>query len=268
MCLALLALDAHPRYAVVIAANRDEYHARPTLSAAWQPEGWLGGRDLEARGTWLGVTREGRYALLTNVRDPARKQPGAPSRGLLVPRILDDASEVPQALARLRASAARYNGYNLLAGTPREAAWTSNYGDGVRTLGSGLYGLSNALLDATWPKVVRTRRALADWVARGDEDPEPLFAALADRSRAPDEELPSTGVPLEWERRLSAPFIVSPGYGTRSSTVLTIDRDGKVRFVERSFDAEGIRSGEVEQTFTIDRTLRQAVRSASPAPRA
>ena len=108
MCLAFLALDAHPRYAVVIAANRDEYHARLTAAAAWQPEGWLGGRDREAGGTWLGVTREGRYALLTNVRDPARKHPDAPSRGVLVPQILDDTNAVAQALYN---AIVRFRGY-------------------------------------------------------------------------------------------------------------------------------------------------------------
>jgi uncharacterized protein with NRDE domain len=253
MCLALLALDAHPRYAVAIAANRDEYHARPTIRATWQEENWLGGRDLEAGGTWLGVTRSGRFALLTNVRDPARKHPHAPSRGLLVPKVLSDpADDVPQSLASVRESGARYNGFNLLAGTPREAAWTSNYSDGVRRLQRGLFGLSNALLDVPWPKIMRTRAALAAWVGRGDADVEPLFAALADRAMAPDPELPSTGVPLEWERRLSAPFIVSDGYGTRSSTVVTIDRDGHVRFIERSFTAGGDLDGEVEHRFSVE----------------
>src|SRR5512145_478314 len=135
MCLALLALDAHPRYAVVIAANRDEYHARPTAAASWWDEGWLGGRDLTAGGTWLGLTRRGRFALLTNVRDPSRKLPDAPSRGTLVPQVLADPADVPRSLQRLRGSSLRYNGFNLLAGTPSEAAWTSNYGDGVRALG-------------------------------------------------------------------------------------------------------------------------------------
>jgi uncharacterized protein with NRDE domain len=252
MCLALLALDAHPRYAVVIAANRDEYHARGTAPAAWQREDWLGGRDLEAGGTWLGVTRSGRFALLTNVRDPARRHPHAPSRGLLVPKVLSDPADVPQSLATVRESGARYNGFNLLAGTPHDAAWTSNYGDGVRRLQSGLFGLSNALLDVPWPKVMRMREALASWVRRGDDDAEPLFSALADRAVAPDPALPSTGVPLEWERRLSAPFIVSDGYGTRSSTVVTIDRDGNVRFTERSFSAGGKLDGEVEHRFSVE----------------
>lgn len=251
MCLALLALDAHPTYVVVVAANRDEYHARPTAPAAWWEEGWLAGRDLRAGGTWLGVTREGRFAFLTNVRDPARNDPAAPSRGSLVPAVLSSASDTALSLARMRAEAAGHNGFNLLAGTQEGAAWMSNRTPDVKVLERGTYGLSNALLDTPWPKVVRTKAALADWLGRGDTDPEPLFSALARRAVEADADLPSTGVTLEWERRLSAPFIVSDAYGTRSSTVLTIARDGEVHFVERSFDPRGLPTGRVEHRFRI-----------------
>jgi uncharacterized protein with NRDE domain len=251
MCLALLALDAHPWYSVVIAANRDEHHARPTAPAAWWDEGWLAGRDLRAGGTWLGVTRAGRFAFLTNVRDPASNNPAAPSRGTLVPSVLSDASDIATSLERVRSVGVRHNGFNLLAGTPAAAAWTSNRSPDVKALKRGTYGLSNALLDSVWPKLVRTKAALADWLARGETDSEPLFTALADRTLAADADLPSTGVTLEWERRLSAPFIVSDDYGTRSSTILTIDRGGDARFVERSFDAGGLRTGQVEHRFGI-----------------
>ncbi len=251
MCLALLALDAHSLYSVVIAANRDECHARPTAPAAWWDEGWLAGRDLRAGGTWLGVTREGRFALLTNVRDLARNDPAAPSRGSLVPAVLADASGIERSLDNLRDASASHNGFNLLAGTPEAAAWMSNRSPAVQALGPGTYGLSNALLDSPWPKLVRSKAALVDWLTRGEADPEPLFTALADRAFAADTELPSTGVTLEWERRLSAPFIVSDTYGTRSSTVLTIDRDGDASFVERSFDPGGLSSGQVEHRFRV-----------------
>ena len=251
MCLALLALDAHPLYSVVVAANRDEHHARPTAPAAWWDEGWLAGRDLRAGGTWLGVTRAGRFAFLTNVRDPASNNTAAPSRGSLVPSILSDTSDVATSLERVRSAGACHNGFNLLAGTPSGAAWTSNRSPDVTVLERGTYGLSNALLDSLWPKLVRTKAALAEWLARGETDPEPLFTALADRTLAVDADLPATGVTLEWDRRLSAPFIVSDGYGTRSSTILTIDRDGDTRFVERSFDAGGLRTGQVDHRFRI-----------------
>ena len=251
MCLALLALDAHPLYSVVIAANRDEYHARPTAPAAWWDEGWLAGRDLRAGGTWLGVTREGRYALLTNVRDPASNDPTAPSRGSLVPAVLADPSDVSSSLEHVRAAALRHNGFNLLAGTPAGAAWMSNRAPAQKALTRGTYGLSNALLDSPWPKLQRTKAALADWLARGEADLEPLFTALAHRALAADADLPSTGVALEWERRLSAPFIVSDAYGTRSSTVLTIGRDGNACFVERSFDSGGALTGQAEHRFRV-----------------
>ena len=249
MCLALLALDAHPSYALVVAANRDEYHPRPTAPAHWWEEGLLAGRDLHAGGTWLGVTRHGRFALLTNFRDPSRNDGNAPSRGSLVPDVLLDSSDAAAAVARIVEAGARYNGFNLLAGTHARATWGSNRAARTKALGRGTYGLSNALLDEPWPKVVSTRRALDTWVAGGEEDIEPLFEALAQRALAPDAELPATGVALEWERRLSAPFILSDTYGTRSSTVFTLDRAGNARFVERSFDAEGDVVGEVEERF-------------------
>lgn len=249
MCLAVLAFDQHPRFVAVIAANRDEYHARPSQAAAWWSEGWLAGRDLKAGGTWLGVTRSGRFALLTNVRDPSRHDPHAPSRGSLVTQVLADPAPLAEALERARIGGAHHNGFNLLAGSPRECAWTSNRAGEVRTLRAGLYGLSNAQLDVPWPKLERTRAALARWVDEGSENTEPLFDALADRALAHDAELPSTGVTLEWERRLSAPFILSEAYGTRSSTVLTLGRDGEIRFLERSFTATGARLGEVSYRF-------------------
>lgn len=253
MCLAVVALDSHRRYSLVVAANRDEYHARPTAAAAWWDGSLLAGRDLEAGGTWLGVTRRGRFALLTNVREPHRVDRNAPSRGTLVPDVLRDAAPIADALDRARARGARHNGFNLLAGTADTAAWTSNRAERVVVLAPGVHGLSNALLDAPWPKVLRTEAAVTAWLAQDHDDPEPLFDALADRGTAPDHELPATGVPLEWERRLSAPFIVSDGYGTRSSTVVTVDRAGCVRFVERSFDAAGNLCGEVEHRFDVER---------------
>ena len=251
MCLAVVALDSHHRYALVVAANRDEFHARPTAPAAWWDDTLLAGRDLEAGGTWLGVTRSGRFALLTNVREPHRIDRNAPSRGALVPDVLRDAAPVHEALDCARARGARHNGFNLVAGSADTAAWTSNRAERVVALPPGVHGLSNALLDAPWPKVMRTEAAVATWLESGRDDPEPLFAALADRTTAPDAELPSTGVPLEWERLLSAPFIVSEKYGTRSSTVVTVDRDGHVRFVERSFDPSGRRCGEVVHRFDV-----------------
>lgn len=252
MCLALLALDAHPHYAVVIAANRDEYHQRPTAAAHWWNEGWLAGRDLAAGGTWLGATRAGRWALLTNVREPGRHNPAAASRGALVPRILADEDAPSATLTSIIGRPDALNGFNLLAGDPGSAHFASNRASGVAALGSGVFGLSNnAALDVAWPKVTRTKAALESWCNAGSDDFAPLFALLADTAQAPDDELPATGVPLEWERLLSAPFIVGDRYGTRASTIVTIARNGQVRFAERGFDGAGRVSGENDFRFDL-----------------
>ena len=251
MCLALLAIGAHERYAVVVAANRDEFHERAAAPASWWPEGWLAGRDLAAGGTWLGVTRAGRWGLITNVREPGRHDVAAPSRGTLVPSMLAETAPVLERLERTVAGAMRHNGFNLVAGTCREAHWGSNRTTTPLSLATGVYGLSNAALDTPWPKVVRTKAALTDWCERGDNDLEPLFGVLGDRAGAPDAELPATGLTHERERLLSAPFIVSAEYGTRCSTVLTIGHDGTARFVERSFDAAGRSIGVVDERFRI-----------------
>lgn len=255
MCLAVIALDAHPRFALVIAANRDEFHARPAAAAAWGDappfEGVLAGRDLEAGGTWLGVRRDGRWALLTNVREGGRREPGARSRGELVPQVLARDAHAGT-LREVANHGSGYNGFNLLAGIGAEAAWTSNRAPEVVPLRSGLHGLSNALLDTRWPKLARTQALVAHWCGRGDHDLAPLFAALSDRTRAADADLPATGVSLERERLLSAPFIVSDDYGTRCSTVFTIDRRGRAHFRERSFDARGAPTGEAAYDFALD----------------
>ena len=252
MCLAVVALDAHPRHAVVLAANRDEAHARPALPAAWWTDvapPLLAGRDLEGGGTWLGVDRRGRFAFVTNVRDPARHDRAAPTRGTLVPRVLADDAPVDVAVARAVQDGRALNGFNLLAGDAHGAAWGSNRGVAGERLAPGVHGVSNARLDTPWPKVVRTRERLAAWIASGDDDLAPLFALLADRTRAPDDELPDTGVGRDRERLLSPPFILGATYGTRCSTVVTIGRDGHVRFVERRFDAGGVAVGESEFAF-------------------
>ena len=254
MCLAIVALVAHPRFALVVAANRDEHHARPAAPARWWDEGWLGGRDLQAGGTWLGVTHAGRFAFVTNVREPGRRDVAAPSRGMLVTRVLDARTPPRAAVQRALDGGAAFNGFNLIAGDADTVCWGSNRVPATATLGPGVHGLSNAALDTAWPKVTRSRAAVERWCEAGSDDAEALLAILGDRTPAPDAELPQTGVPLEWERLLSAPFIVSAerGYGTRCSTLLWIDREGDARFVERSFDPAGRATGTVDLRFTVD----------------
>jgi uncharacterized protein with NRDE domain len=256
MCLAIVALNVHPRYALVIAANRDEYHARPTAPAQWWTDDGgqvtlLAGRDLEAGGTWLGVTRSGRWGFVTNVREGGHRDTAAPSRGSLVPRVLRDKRDPQTALTAAIADAAHYNGFNLMAGDVASACWGSNRGEQGRSITSGVHGLSNARLDTPWPKLARTQAGVAAWAQEGRDDIEPLFALLSDRTRARDDELPETGVSLEWERVLSAPFITGERYGTRCSTVLCISHEGMARFVEQTFDAHGEPAGRVDTAFTL-----------------
>ena len=253
MCLAVLALDAHPRYALVLAANRDEYHARAAAAAVWGREApfvdIFGGRDLAAGGTWLGVRRDGRFAFVTNVREGRGQDPALRSRGELVPQVLNHAGPLDEAVAALETD--RYNGFNLVVGDASRTLWMSNRGHAPRALARGLHGLSNASLDVPWPKLVRTQRRIGAWLEQDAHDTAPLMAALADRTPAEDASLPSTGVTLEWERLLSSPFIVSERYGTRCSTVLTIDREGSARFHERSFAPDGTAIGEVVEEFAL-----------------
>lgn len=236
MCLILLAWRAHPDYPLVVAANRDEFFSRRTAAADFWEDApdILAGRDLEAGGTWLGVTRQGRFAALTNFRDPQRILQGAPSRGDLVSRYLRG-SELPQEFLQwLAPVAANYSGFNLVIGD-RESLWYfSNCGEGAGQLTPGIYGLSNHLLDTPWPKVARGKSALGS-ALRALPDDRPFFALLRDDSIAPDEALPRTGISLEWERLLSAAFISTEGYGTRSATVLLMNASGNVRFVEQVF---------------------------------
>lgn len=253
MCLVLIALNSHPDYALIVAANRDEFYDRPTAPAGFWEDvpAVLAGRDLKAGGTWLGIDRRGRFAAVTNYRQGRREAAAPRSRGHLVSDFLTMDIGAPQAIERARADARLYNGFNLIAGDVCELLYFSNREGRARTLGSGVYGLSNHLLDTPWPKVTSTRSALGALLS-GDpsELTDGLFALLSDRSRPADEELPRTGIGLEWERLLSSAFVVSSRYGTRSSTVVLVGRDGGIVFVERSFGPAGWPAGEVR--FTLD----------------
>ena len=239
MCLAVLALGAHPQLPLVIAANRDEFHAREAQAAHWWASGVLAGKDLVAGGTWFGVNASGRWALVTNFREGVPRDPSAPSRGDLVMRALGDAAPPLVCAAAIAAEGERYHGFSLLVGTRQEAAYLSNRASGAIALGPGIYGLSNHLLETPWPKLVLSKKRLAAWVEAKSVEAEALFELLGDRRKAERAELPATGVSTDWERLLSSPFIVDPRYGTRCSTVLTIAADGRARFEERSFDVQG-----------------------------
>jgi uncharacterized protein with NRDE domain len=244
MCLVLLAHRTDPAYRLVVAANRDEFFGRPTAPAdywAGAPD-VLGGRDLEKGGTWMGIARDGRWAAITNFRDGMQPAPGARSRGELVANFLLESTLPLSYVSSVERIAQSYSGFNLLVGDQRHLHYFSNRRDGPLVLTPGIYGLSNGLLHAPWPKVERGKVALRRALARAtgpDHLIELLLADLADRSAAEDHALPQTGIDKDWEKRLSATFISAPGYGTRASTVILIAQDGEVHFRERSFDVHG-----------------------------
>lgn len=245
MCLAVFAWQSHPEFPLVVVANRDEFYARSTRAAAWwgQNVSLLGGRDEEAGGAWFGINRRGRFSLLTNVRSPTERNPHAPSRGAVVLASLQSHEPIGEWLRDLTPRAQVFNGFNLVVGDPldqgrqpAELHYFSNRLTAETTLlRPGVYGLSNAFLDSPWPKVTRTVSRFATMIAQRVSI-DALLSMMADRSLALDRELPSTGVPLEWERALSAVLIRANGYGTRSTTVLTVRADGVANFVERTFD--------------------------------
>ncbi|WP_437879531.1 NRDE family protein [Pseudomonas sp. LRF_L74] len=244
MCLIVFAWRPGQALPLVLAANRDEFHARPSLALAeWtETPGLFAGRDLQAGGTWLGVSADGRFAALTNIRDPGLAQ-GERSRGELPVGFLAGDLSAERYLHEVAARRRDYSGYNLLLGS-REQLWFLNSAEGrPRALSEGLYGLSNASLDSPWPKLLRTRAGLAERL--GDPRPEALLDLLADERRAPDAELPDTGIGLEWERLLSSPFIRSERYGTRASTVLLVS-GRSCDITERRFGSCGEILGETQ----------------------
>ena len=240
MCLIALAHRVHPDYPLVVAANRDELYARPTAQAAfWQDQpSILAGRDLECMGTWLGVTTRGRFAAVTNFRDPSEKRSTARSRGGLVSDFLLSDAAPEGFLAALAPHAGEYNGFNLIVGDGASLWYFGSREAEARAIEPGVHGLSNHRLDEPWPKVVRGRMAMEEALGEADPAP-PLFAALADATGAPDDLLPDTGVGIAWERRLASPLITGPDYGTRSSTVLTATDGGAIFFEERTLGQTG-----------------------------
>ena len=253
MCLLVVAWQVHPRYPLIVAGNRDEFHARPAAAAAWWTDSpdLLGGRDLQAGGTWLALHRNGRFGVVTNFREPAADATGQRSRGELVVDCLSAPAPPRRWLTDLAARSAEYGGYNLLIAGDGELHYSTNRGNDAPGLAPGIYGLSNHRLDTAWPKVRRIKERLAALLESEDLASEPLFRILADRTPAPDHALPATGVPLAWERMLSAAFIVSPQYGTRVSTVVRITAKGGVEFEERRFDPDGERVGQRQIEFRL-----------------
>ena len=255
MCLILLALGTHPDYSLIVAANRDEFYDRPTARAAFWDDApaVLAGRDLRAGGTWLGLDRSGRLAAVTNFRQGEREPEAQRSRGHLVSDFLTGTMDGRDYVARVEREAGLYNGFNLIAGDAGALYYLSNRGAPARPLGPGVYGLSNHLLDSPWPKVTEGKSALSALLGRGGELLPGIFALLSDHRQAADDRLPNTGVSPEWERLLSSAFIATGQYGTRSSTVVLVGRDGRAVFAERTFGPGGVPGEEARFELDLER---------------
>jgi len=238
MCLIFFAYESHPSYRLILAANRDEFFHRPAQTAHfWDSHPWvLAGRDLEMLGTWMGITKSGRFAALTNFRDPAFLRKNAKSRGFLVRDFLCSDDPVDKYMMNVKKNQNLYNPFNLLVGDASNLLYFSNHSSEVQVLKPGIFGLSNHLLDTPWAKVRKSKQALMNYLKKATlVEPQALFEILSDTEPAEDHELPSTGIGKEREKLLSPIFIQGNEYGTRASTVLLIDHNNHVFFQEKGF---------------------------------
>ncbi len=250
MCLVIIAWQQHADYPLILAGNRDEFHGRPTRDArTWADHpNIIGGRDLQAGGTWLAVHRNGRIATVTNFRDAQLEPAGFRSRGHLVTEFLLGTSGPLEYLKSIDGDS--YAGFNLLVGDRHSLAYLSNRGGKAKELGAGVYGLSNALLDSKWDKVLRSKQSMLDLLAKDKINETELFRLLNDREKAPVENIKSTRLPFATAHAISAPFIVMPDYGTRSSSIAILDTRGSWRFSERRFDVAGNAVGNTRFTMS------------------
>jgi len=257
MCLILVAWRTHPRYPLVLAANRDELHARAAMQAHWWADRprILAGRDLAAGGTWLGVTRSGQLAALTNFRSGSSARPVGRTRGEIVVNLLESAVPVGQRLSELQHDQSQYGGFNVICSDgDRLGIFESATGTG-RILDPGIYGLSNHLLDTPWPKVELAKSKIAIALGSAPDD-DALLELLRDDTAAPDHALPRTGISREWERLLSSAFIRHAEYGTRCSTVIRIGTDQRIEFREWTWDIAGTLLDDVRFEFEIETPVR------------
>ena len=251
MCILFIALNKHSKYPLIVCANRDEFHHRPTEQAhLWPPENEiLAGKDLEAGGTWLGINKRGGFAALTNLRDPLRQQSEMRSRGELVLKALG--SQGPITTSWLRDHSSHYNPFNLIFGDVSELYCFNSRANSLTQLDSGFHSISNGALDDIWPKMARGTLALQESISSGEEpDIDALLTIMKDETRAQDSELPETGIGLEWERLLSSIYIKHEEYGTRSTSILLQDNSGNTRFIEVRYDGKGRNLG--RQQFKIN----------------
>tara|TARA_B110000858_G_scaffold157616_1_gene180443 strand:+ start:25244 stop:26026 length:783 start_codon:yes stop_codon:yes gene_type:complete len=247
MCLIIFAYQTDPRFPLVVAANRDEFFTRPTAQATlWTDEDSgqqiLSGRDKQAGGTWLGITQGGRFAAVTNIRDPSQAERRPRSRGDLTRQFLGGGDSPQQYCALLAKNYDQFAGYNLLLGDSNSLFYVNNFEKKVWELEPGVYGLSNGLLNSSWPKIDKGKTSLQELMRQPEKlTTDALLAMMGDRSQAEDADLPNTGINIEIERKLSSAFILNPEreYGTLCSTALIVEQSGSTRFSEQNFDTLG-----------------------------
>jgi len=252
MCLVIFAWQAHPKYRLILAGNRDEAHNRPTQDARWWPdnESILAGRDLQAGGTWLAVSKAGRFATVTNFREGQTVRAGRKSRGVLVTDFVagSESAEVYESTVANN----QHAGFSLLICDGDSMSYLSNRDDLEAKLDPGIYGLSNASLDTPWSKVVRARSGLESLIDGDSVNETELMRLLADRTTASVDDVQAGDLPFEIARALTAPFIVAPDYGTRSSSTVLWGTDGVIEFCERRFDRSGNTTGESRFRFQVE----------------
>jgi len=253
MCLIVFAYKSHPKYKFIFAANRDEFYDRPTEQADYwknHPE-LLAGKDLQAGGTWMGITKQGRFAAVTNYRDLKNIKEDAPSRGTLTLDFLTNNISAEKYYENIKPSLQDYNGFNLILGNIDELFYFSTHAEGIKKLKPGLYGLSNSTLNTDWPKVIKSKDVLSILLKNDEIHPWELLSLLNDTQTAKEEDLPDTGVGIEWEKILSPIFIQSPTYGTRCSTAVVVDLDNNVRLAEKTFFGHQGAFSNKDFSFTI-----------------
>jgi uncharacterized protein with NRDE domain len=243
MCILFFAIKQHPKYPVIICANRDEFHQRPTQSMHWWPKNnllaseVLAGKDLQAGGTWLGLDRQGRFSALTNFRQPDLIDNNKQSRGELVLQALAQHDE--EMTKKLAKSSHDYNGFNLVFGPLDKLICFDSVSQKQQVLDAGFHSLCNGALDDIWPKMALGQTKLAEAIKDHSLDIEQLFILMKNNQKAQTEHLPKTGVPLNWEQLLSSIFIISPEYGTRTTNIITLDDEGKISIYDQSYNEQG-----------------------------
>jgi len=254
MCFIAFSYKQHSKYKLIFCANRDEFYNRKAVEMHFWPENdsILAGKDVQGGGTWLGITKKGKLAALTNFREQSTVSPTKPSRGQIVKKFLEQDYETKEFIDYLKKSKSFYEGYNLIFGTIDKLYYFSNRSNGTLPISPGLYGLSNATLDTPWPKIKRGKALLAEAISKPDFSITELFNVLTDNHKVHDDMLPDTGISPVYEKELSPIFVNMEHYGTRSSTVILVDYDYNANVYEQRYDNKGKVKGNSQFCFKIE----------------